>query len=103
MNTVERIKEICKNKKIPISRLEKDCGFANGYISQLKKGSLPDDRLRIVSEYLNVTVYFLQFGKEKEPVETDPFMLKMMEIAKNATPDQKKMILGLADTVLREK
>lgn len=103
MNTVERIKEICKNKKIPISRLEKDCGFANGYISQLKKGALPDDRLKIVSEYLDVTIDFLLDGKEKEPAEADPFFLKMMEIAKNATPDQKKMILGLADTVLQAK
>lgn len=37
MNTVDRIKAICKERKIPISRLEKACGFANGYIGQLKK------------------------------------------------------------------
>lgn len=37
MNTVDRIKEICKERRIPLSRLEKACGFANGYIGQLKK------------------------------------------------------------------
>lgn len=45
MNTVERVKAICKERKIPVYKLEKDLGFSNGYISQLKKGSLPDDRL----------------------------------------------------------
>lgn len=54
MNTVERIKAICKERKIPISRLEKECGFANGYIGQLKKGSIPDDRLQKVASYLDV-------------------------------------------------
>ena len=38
MNSVERVKEICKKNKIPISRLEKDLGYSNGYISQLRKG-----------------------------------------------------------------
>lgn len=40
MNSVERVKAICKERKIPISRLEKDLGFANGYIGQLRKGNL---------------------------------------------------------------
>lgn len=42
MNTVERVKAICKERKIPVYKLEKDLGFSNGYISQLKKGSLPE-------------------------------------------------------------
>ena len=64
MNTVERIKALCKERKIAISRLEKDCGFANGYISGLRKGTLPDDRLRIVAKYLDVTPTFLSTGEE---------------------------------------
>ncbi len=39
MTSVERVKAICKGRKIPISRLEKDLGFGNGYIGQLKKGT----------------------------------------------------------------
>jgi len=64
MNTVDRIKQICKERKIPISRLEKDCGFANGYISQLRKGSVPDDRLLIISKYLNETIEYIINGEE---------------------------------------
>ena len=71
MNTVERIKALCKEKRIAVSRLEKECGFANGYIGQLKKGVLPDDRLRIVAEYLHVSPLFLSTGEdyEKESIE----------------------------------
>lgn len=56
MNTVERVKTICKERKIPISRLEKDLKFANGYIGQLRKGTFPFDRLIQISEYLNVPI-----------------------------------------------
>ena len=41
MNTVERVISICKERKIPISRLEKECGMSNGYIKGLKKGTIP--------------------------------------------------------------
>lgn len=46
MTSVEIVKNICKERKIPISKLEKDLGFSNGYISQLKKGVFPADRLK---------------------------------------------------------
>lgn len=59
MNTVDRIKQICKDRKIAISKLEKDCGFSNGYIGQLKKGTVPDNRLKTISNYLDVTVDYL--------------------------------------------
>ena len=46
MTSVERVKAICKERKIAISRLEKDLGFSNGYIGQLRKGVFPDDRVK---------------------------------------------------------
>lgn len=54
MNTVEKVKFICKERKIPISKLERDLNFSNGYIGQLKKGTLPNDRLVAISNYLNI-------------------------------------------------
>ena len=62
---VERLKLLCKERKIPISRLEKDLGFGNGYISQLKKGTFPYDRAVKIAEYLGVTVEYLVDGVEK--------------------------------------
>ena len=51
MDMVDRIKAICKERKIAISRLERECGFSNAYISQLRKGTLPADRLLAISEF----------------------------------------------------
>lgn len=65
MNTVERVKSICKERKIPISKLERDLNFGNAYISGLKKGSIPDDRLRLISEYLELSVEYLMTGETK--------------------------------------
>lgn len=64
MNSVDRVKAICKERKIPISRLEKDLGYANGYIGQLKKGTFPADRLSAIANYLNVTSEFLLTGNQ---------------------------------------
>ena len=67
MNTVEKIKQVCKNRNIPISKLEKDLGFANGYIGQLKKGSVPFDRLIVIAAYLDMNVYeFCDFDEVKQ-------------------------------------
>ena len=75
MNTVERIKSICKERKIAISTLEKECGFSNGYIGQLKKGSMPDDRLRKVAEFLGFSVEYLMTGEEFDSYSDDNALL----------------------------
>lgn len=69
MNSVEKVKQLCKEKGIPISRLEKNLGFANGYIGQLKKGVFPDDRLKKIADYFGVSVEYLMTGQEPEPTK----------------------------------
>ena len=64
MNSVERVKSICKERKIPISKLEKDLGFSNGYISQLRKGVFPADRLSEIANYLGLSPDYLMNGEE---------------------------------------
>ena len=67
MNSVERVKQVCKERKIPISKLERDLGFSNGYIGQLKKGVFPADRLSEIAKYLSLPIeYFLnEDGKRR--------------------------------------
>ena len=59
MNSVELVKNICKERHIPISKLERDCGFSNGYIKKLKNGKFPSDRLEIIANYLDISIDFL--------------------------------------------
>ena len=70
MNSVENVKAICKERKIPISKLEKDLGFANGYLSQLRKGVFPYDRLKKIADYLDVSVDYLNGEEEAVAQET---------------------------------
>lgn len=69
MNSVERVKALCKDRKIPISKLEKDLGFSNGYIGQLRKGVFPSNRLISIAEYLNVSPDYIMTGDEENILE----------------------------------
>lgn len=89
MNTVERIISICKERKIPISTLEKSCGFSNGYIAGLKKGFLPDDRLAKVADFLEVDIYTLQ-GRT---IEAASVIKKISDtIIENKMPEDQRKI-----------
>ena len=70
MNGVDRVKAICKERKIPISKLERDLGYANGYIGQLRKGVFPSDRLMEIAEYLSVSHTYILTGEKTEKAPT---------------------------------
>lgn len=70
MDSVELVRKICKEKKIPISKLERDLGYSNGYIGQLRKGVFPTNRLVEIAQYLSVSVdYLLGTETEKAPTQ----------------------------------
>lgn len=79
MTSVERIRNILNERKIPYARVEKACGFSNGYIGQLKK-NIPDDRLYKIAKYLDVSPVYLITGEEPEQEEDN---LGLREILRN--------------------
>lgn len=102
MNSVERVKAVCKEKNIPISKLERDLGFSNGYIGQLKKGTFPAERLVLIAQYLNKpTSYFL--GEKNEiPIPTngngydeDAILFDAYKHAPENVQEAIRMLLGL--------
>ena len=66
MTCVDRVKELCKERKIPISRLEKELDFGNAYIARLKKGTFPADRLDKIAKYFDVSPEYLMYGKKEK-------------------------------------
>ena len=76
MNSVERVRQICKSKKIPISKLEKDLGYSNGYISQLRKGVFlmtgKDDSQGDGNPYSELKGIYLSYAKEAQESGIDP-------------------------------
>lgn len=97
MNSVERVKALCKERKIPVSKLERDLGFANGYIGQLKKGSFPDERLIRIADYLNVSLEYLTSGEESQGEKAILNLKDERDIAKklSSTLDQLEAQDGL--------
>lgn len=71
MNPVDRVKQICRYRKIPISRLEKDLGFANAYISQIRTGNFRSDRLVAIADYLGISTEYLLTGEPKDEKEAN--------------------------------
>lgn len=95
MNSVERVKRICKERKIPISKLEKDLGFANGYIGQLRKGVFPSDRLTTIANYLGVSTEYIIGGKDAETSELNAKDEKDIARVLNETLEQLDSDTGL--------
>jgi len=111
MNTVERVKMICKERKIPLSRLERECGFSNGYIGQLRKGSIPDDRLLKIANYLGMTVdqltgvqtdaqsdgYYISedTAKTAQQIFDDPYLRILFDAAQDSRPEDLQMAADL--------
>nr|DAV01095.1 MAG TPA: repressor protein [Bacteriophage sp.] len=86
MGTIERIKQICKDRGIPISRLEKDCGFANAYLVRLKKDAIPADRLKKIAEVLNVSEYHLMTGNDENQQKAMTMLNHAVAQAGSASP-----------------
>lgn len=112
MNCVDLIKETCKKEGISVAKLERECGFANGYIQGLRKGILPYDRLSKVADYLGVSTAYLLTG-EKDDYYLSPEATEIaQEISGNrdlrvffssvrkTTPEQFKVLQDLVNTWL---
>ena len=91
MNTVEKIKAELKAQKIPVSRMERDLGFSNGYLGQLKKGTMPVGRLQAVAEYLGKPLmHFLPDGAVKRVVDMTEEERKQLEEQQRRIEESRK-------------
>lgn len=100
-NSVEYVRQLCKDKGIAISTLEKDLGFANGYLNPKKITKLPYDRAVSIASYLNVSVAYL-LGEETPETKKDPeerllseVDKELLEMLRQIPEDQKKLWLDM--------
>ena len=102
-NTVEYIRELCKQRNIPISTLESHCGFSNGYLNPKKLKKLPYDRAVKIGEYLGISAELLLTGEEKasipkdeREITLDDFTFAMQNETKDLTDMDKQILLSMA-------
>jgi transcriptional regulator with XRE-family HTH domain len=105
MNAVERVLELCQQRDIPVSRLERHLGFSNGYIKRLKEGKLPTDRAQQIADYLGVTLSYLVNGADTDEgyyvdgetaevaqqIFEDKELRALFDAAKGARPEDVRM------------
>lgn len=67
MTTYERIAELCKEKDISITGLEKELGFGRGLIGKWRNTASPNSaKLQKIAEYFNVTIDYLINGTQSD-------------------------------------
>lgn len=69
-NSVQLVRDLCKERNIPIAKLEKDCGFSNGYLNPKKMAKIPYDRAVVIAEYLGVSANLILTGEENKKAPT---------------------------------
>ncbi len=69
-NSVQYVRDLCQELKIPISKLEKDCGFSNGYLNPRKMSKISYDRAVLIAQYLHVPVSDILEGPGQEKTPT---------------------------------
>lgn len=70
-NSIHYVRDICQQRKIPISQLEKDCGFSNGYLNPKKVRKIPYDRAKVIAEYLGISVDSILNGPDAKTASTE--------------------------------
>lgn len=74
MTGVEYIRNLCKQKGIAISKLEKDLGFSNGYLNPKKLDFVPYDRAIQIYRYLGGEIK-LMTGTDEDLEAVAPYYL----------------------------
>ena len=55
----QKIKELCKEKKISINKLEQDLEFSRGYVCKLNTSSPSIENAKKIADYLDVDIRIL--------------------------------------------
>ena len=63
-NSVQYVRDVCHQRKIPVSALEKACGFSNGYLNPKKMTRIAYDRAVLIGKYLGIPVTKILTGEE---------------------------------------
>lgn len=108
MDPIQRIKYLCEMSEISVSKLERECGFSNSYLSNLRAGKMPADRLQKVADYFQVSTKFLLTGEEDDDYYINPETAELaqelydnrdlrllFDASRNATPEQLRLIRDL--------
>ena len=120
MSTAEKIIELCKERNIPVAKLEKDCGFSNGYIRNMKGRDMPLNKATKAAVFLNVPVsrifeglsadteyQYLRKGYIMALIENDPILTDCLDLLLDIPPESKpfvrSILIAVHDEILKNQ
>lgn len=91
---------LCEKNGITPYKVGKETGIATSTLSDWKNGkSTPkQDKLKLISDFFNVSVDYLMTGKEKEKPDIptfEPEHLELIELYSKLKEEQKSAVLNL--------
>lgn len=120
MGLYEKIQELCDDRGIAITALEKELGWGRGSIGKLKKGgSTSTDRLQALAEYFQVSADFLlevpnsgqendtgwyinkETAKAAQEAFEDPNMRILFDAARGGRPEDIQMAAEMLERLKR--
>ena len=103
MTLANKIKELCKQNKIPVRKLEIDLGFGNNYIRRLTD-TMPADRAVKVAEYFGLPAdYFFPGNKKEDSTPQNPLAIKIMETAAELPQEDLQALLRYAEFLAQNR
>lgn len=66
MDVYERVINLCKQKGIAATALEKELGFGRGSIGKMRTSAMSNERLKKIADYFGVSVDYLTTGEMTE-------------------------------------
>ena len=105
MCNVELIKQLAYTKGMTLSSLEQAVGLGNGTIGKWKKQSPSCDKLKLVADYLSVTLDYLITGKEyPQHAENLPAdQQELLDKYKQLSEREQGRILGRMEEMLAKR
>jgi transcriptional regulator with XRE-family HTH domain len=99
-NSVLYVRSVCEQKNVAISKLERECGFSNGYLNPKKMSKISYEKAVKIAEYLDISISSIMDGPNNEknsPGKPEPTEreLKILEALRSKTPDEQRALLTL--------
>lgn len=95
---VDRLLKLIKEKGLTVSAVERKLGFGNGAIKRFSTNSPSIDKIILLSNFLNVSVEYILFGKEQQNDISDD-MSQLLSFYKSLNEREKGIVLGKAETL----
>lgn len=78
METLDIIKQLCKDKGISVTQLENDLDYGNGSIAK-SKGNMSAERMYKIAQYFGVSMEYLLTGKTISEADDEVAVLRQQQ------------------------